>query len=293
MSYVKSIARFLQKWIVEFAVAIVAVAAVVVLHQYFSQFDGAKSSSQEVWGQFGDFVGGTLNPILGFVSVLVLVATLNLQRVELKESREVFKEGNYLLEMQLTPIHLQSLENTFFKMLDEFERNEVTLACKERECELGLFSAVYCYVTKGDKGITERGYDTKNEYFRVMTDGVVSFGAFKYMVVSKVINLLEIAGELDNNQIHYALIQSAVGPRLLSAVFHFIQHEFAEVYPKIRGAKRAFLGISPDLVFSDEVAKDFLRDKAYEKYVAGREGILSTREKALLAREKLKRKQRK
>ena len=34
----------------------------------------------ESWGQFGDYVGGILNPIFGLISVVILSVTLNSQR---------------------------------------------------------------------------------------------------------------------------------------------------------------------------------------------------------------------
>lgn len=42
----------------------------------------------EKFGQFGDFVGGTLNPILAFLSFMALLYTIKIQTDELKLSRE-------------------------------------------------------------------------------------------------------------------------------------------------------------------------------------------------------------
>ena len=40
---------------------------------YFSKFGSlGLSNNQELWGQFGDFVGGTLNPILAFLSFIII-----------------------------------------------------------------------------------------------------------------------------------------------------------------------------------------------------------------------------
>ena len=46
-------------WI--FIIALMILSFVFLI--YFSVFDGDYSLKQEVWGQFGDFIGGTLNPI--------------------------------------------------------------------------------------------------------------------------------------------------------------------------------------------------------------------------------------
>lgn len=289
MSFLSSIKDFLSKRYLEVAVAFAAIAVGGVLYAYFSKFHGGWSPDQDTWGQFGDFVGGTLNPLLGFISVVVLVSTLNLQRVELKEARAVVKEGNELLESQLRAIHLQSLEVTFFKVMEEFEKNEIVLACKKVEHEKSLFSAVYCYVSAGEqKGILDKGFKSKGNYFRFMTEGAVDFGEFKYVLVGKIINLLEIAEGLNNNQIHYSLIQSAVGPALMSAAIHFINVEHPELYPRLAKAKRTFWGINPELVFLDVVAKDFLKDSSYEKYVKNKDHIITRRERILKLHEQPK-----
>ncbi|MBS7596893.1 hypothetical protein [Pseudomonas sp. RC2C2] len=55
---------------------------------YFWQFHGALSTDQGRWGEFGDFLGGTLNPFLGLVSVILLALTLREQRRILAESKQ-------------------------------------------------------------------------------------------------------------------------------------------------------------------------------------------------------------
>jgi hypothetical protein len=63
----------------------------IVIGVYFYKFAPGNwftlSSSQEAWGQFGDFVGGTLNPMFSFLAFTGLVVTIILQAVQLDESR--------------------------------------------------------------------------------------------------------------------------------------------------------------------------------------------------------------
>lgn len=49
---------------------------------YYLNFgvDGVISGKTDVWGQFGDYVGGVLNPILSFISIYLLINSLTLQR---------------------------------------------------------------------------------------------------------------------------------------------------------------------------------------------------------------------
>ena len=65
---------------------------------YFLQFRGGFSEKQDVWGQFGDFIGGTVNPILSFLSLLALVFTVVLQTRQLENSRAELANSKIELE---------------------------------------------------------------------------------------------------------------------------------------------------------------------------------------------------
>lgn len=65
---------------------------IIVLGSYFINFHKSISSSNEVWGTFGDFVGGTLNPILAALAFYWLIASIRLQLKELKDTRTVLED---------------------------------------------------------------------------------------------------------------------------------------------------------------------------------------------------------
>jgi uncharacterized membrane protein len=54
---------------------------------YFYRFPGGLSPRPEVWGVFGDYLGGVLNPILGFASLIVLLVTLYENRIQGADER--------------------------------------------------------------------------------------------------------------------------------------------------------------------------------------------------------------
>lgn len=80
-----------------------------------------------IWGTFGDFVGGTFNPIVGILSVILLfvtwrttVETLKQTKIELEESRIIQKE------MQRTQ-YLQQFDSFFFPFLQQLKQQETHL----------------------------------------------------------------------------------------------------------------------------------------------------------------------
>ncbi|MDV7341810.1 putative phage abortive infection protein [Terasakiella sp. A23] len=69
----------------------------------------------EAYGTFGDFVGGTLNPIFAFLTFLGLLYTIFMQSKELQYTREELRRSASAFEQQ-------NFDNTFFnlmKMLSE------------------------------------------------------------------------------------------------------------------------------------------------------------------------------
>lgn len=87
---------------------------VIVLSAYFLSFGGGLTTDHDKWGMFGDYVGGTLNPILAFLSFLALLFTISLQSKELKISNETLRETKGELEQSRKIAEKQS----------EFYRNE-------------------------------------------------------------------------------------------------------------------------------------------------------------------------
>ncbi|NRA56246.1 MAG: hypothetical protein HRU23_19055 [Gammaproteobacteria bacterium] len=74
------------RWLYFFFGGVVLLVA-FLLGLYFSQFNSGWGS-QETFAQFGDFVGGTLNPVLGFATVALLIWSINVQMKELRLTRE-------------------------------------------------------------------------------------------------------------------------------------------------------------------------------------------------------------
>lgn len=92
--------------------------ATLIFSMYFVKFHGELTSTQDAWGQFGDFVGGVLNPIFSLLALLALLATFSLQIKEfgiLSQQRE--ETNNALLEQQ-NASHRQVFESSFYHLLN-------------------------------------------------------------------------------------------------------------------------------------------------------------------------------
>lgn len=83
--------RFINKLAMIITVALMALVVVYGLYclNFFSDFKFSKDT--DTWGTFGDYVGGILNPILSFLTLIALILTLHLQRTQLDISKEELK----------------------------------------------------------------------------------------------------------------------------------------------------------------------------------------------------------
>ena len=69
------------------------------------------SSKQDEWGQLGDYAGGMLNPIFGFISVVLLIKSLTLQNEANKNLNDELKENK-------KNDKVRSFETLFFNMIN-------------------------------------------------------------------------------------------------------------------------------------------------------------------------------
>lgn len=115
------------------AAALLAGAAVIIFRAYIG--GEIVSGAMAQWGQTGDFFGGILNPVFGFLTIVALVLTLLLQSKELKMSREELEmsreelaKSAEALRGQNKAIEQQSFEQTFFAWLSTYREilGEVT-----------------------------------------------------------------------------------------------------------------------------------------------------------------------
>lgn len=98
--------------------ALVVVGAIGVLIAYLLNLalDRRLGSSAQ-WGEFGDFIGGVVNPLVGLGTVLLIVFSIALQRRELKASVVELKAANEATKLQNFESSLFAWLNTYHEMI--------------------------------------------------------------------------------------------------------------------------------------------------------------------------------
>ncbi|QYJ23420.1 putative phage abortive infection protein [Achromobacter sp. ES-001] len=123
-----------MRWM-KICVSVPAIVAAIAYFTYRSKFDGALSAKHDDWGQLGDFFGGLLNPVVGVVTLILLLRTLMsqqdaiwmqseelaLQRRELKLQREETTKSTAALDAQHKAIVQQNMEQSLFTWLNSYK----------------------------------------------------------------------------------------------------------------------------------------------------------------------------
>jgi hypothetical protein len=78
------------------AAVLAALLVALVAGAYTWNFGLSWPESHEKWGQFGDYVGGTLNPLLALLAFLALLWSLALQALALRQASDQFVEQGRL-----------------------------------------------------------------------------------------------------------------------------------------------------------------------------------------------------
>lgn len=94
---------------------IALIGFVIVMVAYFFNFND-QFGSQEVFGQFGDFIGGVLNPIFSFLTICLLIVSLAMQR---KELNKVVEELELAREVHITSVNMKHYEHLLQHLMKE------------------------------------------------------------------------------------------------------------------------------------------------------------------------------
>lgn len=100
----------LNKYIILAAISIFAAFAAYIVH-FFIFLKYGLSDDPAGWGQFGDYMGGVLNPLLSFFSLVLLIKSLSLQNEANKDLRDELKNNEKTEK-------IKSFNSLFFNMIN-------------------------------------------------------------------------------------------------------------------------------------------------------------------------------
>lgn len=96
----------------------------VVSGFYFANFHNGLSEKNEVWGTFGDYFGGILNPVIAAFAFYLIAKTYELQKRELEATRSLLEVSTDAQKNQIKLAALTALLNS--------NLTKISLLCSER-----------------------------------------------------------------------------------------------------------------------------------------------------------------
>lgn len=108
---------------------VLAAAFVLLILAYWLSFSKyGWSTNPDAWGQFGDFLGGVLNPLVSLAALFALVISVRMQRAELKDTRAELIEARKVATEQAKTADQQRREQRFFDLLNLYQRTVDSLS---------------------------------------------------------------------------------------------------------------------------------------------------------------------
>ncbi len=244
------------------ASALAAAFFVAVVVPYLSNFGAGWSDSNEVWGQFGDYVGGSLNPIFGLLTLLVILFNTRIQRKELENNKAMMLAHSNMMNRQLELVEQKAIEEFTFQLLEEARTDESVQKARSNEWETLLGIYILYSNEKGEYDPSFDAYDERadlaSEHFR--SEVGIEFGAFSHIVYPKMLALIACTNKLpEQNRIFLAnLIKTRFGMGVLSALVQFsLTAERAQDYNELKKLTVLLQGVGEHLIFSQKVCRDF------------------------------------
>ncbi|MET0950218.1 MAG: hypothetical protein ABWY17_17210 [Pseudomonas sp.] len=142
--------RGLPQWLLAIVCAALIVA-IWLLISFVLKFGFTPSDSQENWGQFGDFVGGILNPLFSIIGLLALLHTIVLQSKELASSTKELRSSAKALKRQNKHNARQQFDNNLFQLMNLNIAKVDSVVYRSQSEKRGdeAFERAYFYFTSG------------------------------------------------------------------------------------------------------------------------------------------------
>ena len=213
------------------AIAGILIAAIILLYMghFYFRLGYVLSDNPEAWGQLGDYFGGILNPLLTFISLVLLIKSLTLQndanidlRNEIRNTRKTER--------------LRSFESQFFHMIDSqktlFDSLRLDVISNGASVEkLGVDAVIAIEYEveriRGEQGFNENGDRCIREYLEGVdaTDKIFGVTRVFYNIVKLISDKLSDENGFDKSDrvAHYMTLLNFSDFALLRLIMMSVQ----------------------------------------------------------------------
>lgn len=127
--------------------------------------DYSIANDSATWGQFGDYMGGSLNPLLSFITIILLIKSLNFEKESNIDLREQIQDNKKAEKLKSFSILFFNLISSQKLLLDNF-----TITSSEQEAHLPSGVETIIYIENKIEKLRENG--ANNEEIKVLISEV-------------------------------------------------------------------------------------------------------------------------
>lgn len=251
--------------------AFATIAIIIASSLYASHFHGGLSSKQGTWGEFGDFFGGTLNPIFSFLTILALLLTIILQIDELKQTRAAAESSAAALNSQLKISENQAREQSFFRFLNDIRNDKIitTHIAKNK----ALICALYCCIY--EKGIEEAERDISRSEINSYLKLVSYPGSIYQTLIAKVATISNIINQFEESEKdkYSQLVRAYLTSTLVAFIYNLSSITSKDKFEAIRKT-RMIDGSRFDLYLTTKLFEE--TDTKLENFIKKRESLVTS-----------------
>ncbi|MXS83624.1 hypothetical protein [Nitrosomonas oligotropha] len=103
-------------WIISVTALIFIIAIVTIYFKIYASNEWSDNINE--WSGFGNFVGGTLSPLLAFSALIALIFSIQNQIKEFKKSNQLLIEQNNLIKNQTEEANNSRMREVELKKVD-------------------------------------------------------------------------------------------------------------------------------------------------------------------------------
>lgn len=136
------------------------------------------STDSSVWGSFGDFIGGILNPMIALLAFYWLTQSVLIQKTELAATQRILKETENAQKEQAKTQEKKRFEDTFHSLLSQMNsvfdslNEEVVVQNRPQKSKIGRLHRNIIKIGDGlspvERARNMRGDIECNHYFRIL-----------------------------------------------------------------------------------------------------------------------------
>lgn len=107
--------------LIKLAATLATMLVVAVVGAYIWNFGSNWAGSQDKWGQFGDYVGGTLNPLFAMLAFLALLWSIALQASEFREATQHLSDQTRLAREEAEATRRDKISRELLEVIKDID----------------------------------------------------------------------------------------------------------------------------------------------------------------------------